>query len=147
MAAEGKETNFWRWQARLAHRLFRLSELKASWTRLKQLYVGCHGGVGSTAAGTLMNKADLLIAIGASFSDLSQIPKKRMVQIEINPLMIARRFPVEVALLGNSAVLIPKLTAKVQQKQNADYVAEITQLKKAWLKQLEKEADVNHEAD
>jgi thiamine pyrophosphate-dependent acetolactate synthase large subunit-like protein/rubredoxin len=105
------------------------------------LYVGCHGGVGSTAAGTLMDKADLLIAIGASFSDLSQIPEKRLVQIEINPLMIARRFPAEVALLGNSTVLIPKLTAKIKQKQNADYVAEITQLKKAWQQQLEKEAD------
>ncbi len=64
------------------------------------LYVGCHGGVGSTAAGELMDKTDLLIAIGASFSDLSQIPQKRMVQIDINPLMIARRYPVEVGLLG-----------------------------------------------
>ncbi|MGE5187601.1 MAG: thiamine pyrophosphate-dependent enzyme, partial [Betaproteobacteria bacterium] len=105
------------------------------------LYVGCHGGVGSTAAGILMNKADLLIAIGTSFSDLSQIPEKPMVQIEINPLMIARRFPAEVALLGNSTVLIPKLTAKIQQKENADYIGEITQLKKEWQHQLEKEAD------
>jgi pyruvate oxidase len=107
------------------------------------LYVGCHGGVGSTAAGTLMNKADLIIAIGASFSDLSQIPEKRMVQIEINPLMIARRFPAEVALLGNSTILIPKLTAKIQQKLNTEYVTEITRLKKAWQQQLEKEADSN----
>ena len=105
------------------------------------LYVGCHGGVGSTAAGTLMNKADLLIAIGTSFSDLSQIPKKRTVQIDINPLMIARRYPVEVGLLGNSAVLIPKLTAKVQETNRVDYAVEVAQLKKAWQKQLEKEAD------
>ena len=61
-----------------------------------------------------MQKADLLIAIGSSFSDLSQIPQKKTVQIDINPLMIARRYPVEVGLLGNSAVLIPKLTEKVQ---------------------------------
>ena len=105
------------------------------------MYVGCHGGVGSTAAGELMEKADLLIAIGSSFSDLSLIPQKRTVQIDINPLMIARRYPVEVGLLGNSAVLIPKLTAKVQQKQNADYLAEVVRLKQAWLEQLEKEAD------
>ena len=77
------------------------------------LDVGCHGGVGSTAAAQLMQKADLLIAIGSSFSDLSLIPKKKTVQIDINPLMIARRYPVEVGLLGNSAVLIPKLTEKV----------------------------------
>ena len=107
----------------------------------ESLYVGCHGGIGSTAAGQLMQKADLLIAIGSSFADLSQIPQKKTVQIDINPLMIARRYPVEAGLLGNSAVLIPKLTEKVQQKQNADYLAEIARLKQEWLNQLEKEAD------
>ena len=105
------------------------------------LYVGCHGGVGSTAAGELMEKTDLLIAIGTSFSDLTQIPEKPTVQIEINPLMIARRYPVEVGLLGNSAVLIPKLTEKVKQKINGNYVAEVIRLKQTWLNQLEKEAD------
>ncbi len=105
------------------------------------LYVGCHGGVGSTAAGELMTKADLLIAIGSSFSDLSLIPQKRTVQIDINPLMIARRYPVEVGLLGNSAVLIPKLTEKVAQKQNTGYLAEVAQLKQAWAEQLEKETN------
>ena len=109
----------------------------------ESLYVGCHGGIGSTAAAELMQKADLLIAIGSSFSDLSQIPQKKTVQIDINPLMIARRYPVEVGLLGNSAVLIPKLTEKVQEKQNADYLAEIARLKQEWLNQLEKEADSN----
>ena len=109
----------------------------------ESLYVGCHGGVGSTAAGELMTKADLLIAIGSSFSDLSLIPQKRTVQIDINPLMIARRYPVEVGLLGNSAVLIPKLTEKVAQKQNTDYLAEVERLKQAWAEQLEKEANPN----
>jgi pyruvate oxidase len=105
------------------------------------LYVGCHGGVGSTAAGELMHKTDLLIVIGASFSDLSQIPPKRLIQIDINPLMIARRYPVEAGLLGNSAVLIPKLTKKAAQKNNTEYMAEAARLKAAWLDQLEKEAD------
>ena len=105
------------------------------------LYVGCHGGVGSTASAELMQKADLLIAVGSSFSDLSLIPQKKTVQIDINPLMIARRYPVEVGLLGNSAVLIPKLTDKLAEKKNGDYLTEIKRLKQAWLNQLEKEAD------
>ncbi len=104
-------------------------------------YMGCHGGVGSTAAAQIMEKTDLLIAVGLSFSDLSQIPQKRMVQIDINPLMIARRYPAEVALLGNSAVLIPKLTEKVAEKNRADYVAEAAKLKAAWIEQLQAEAD------
>ena len=107
----------------------------------ESLYVGCHGGVGSTAAGELMTKSDLLIAIGSSFSDLSLIPQKRTVQIDINPLMIARKYPVEVALLGNSAVLIPKLTENVAQKQNTDYLNEVARLKQAWAEQLEKETN------
>ena len=108
---------------------------------LEALYVGCHGGVGSTAAAELMTKADLLIVIGSSFSDLSLIPQKRTIQIDINPLMIARRFPVEVGLLGNSAVLIPKLTEKVSKKDNSQYLKQISRLKQAWLSQLEREAD------
>jgi pyruvate oxidase len=105
------------------------------------LYVGCHGGIGSTAAAELVSKTDLLIVVGSSFSDLSLIPQKRMVQIDINPLMIARRYSVEVGLLGNSAVLIPKLTAKAQEKHNAAYLEEISKLKQDWLNQLAKEAD------
>jgi len=106
----------------------------------ESLYVGCHGGIGSTAAGELMQKADLLIVIGSSFSDLTQIPQKKTVQVDINPLMIARRYPVEVGLLGNSAVLIPKLTEKAQEKRNLDYLAEIARLKQEWLSQLEEES-------
>ena len=90
--------------------------------------VGCHGGIGSTAASELMQKSDLLIAVGSSFSDLSLIPQKKTVQIDINPLMIARRYPVEVGLVGNSAVLIPKLTEKVTQKNNLDYQSEICKI-------------------
>lgn len=107
------------------------------------LYVGCHGGLGTTAAGELMDKTDLIVAIGSSFSDLSQIPKKLTVQIDINPLMIARRYPVEVSLLGNSAVLIPKLTEKVAQKDNIRYLDEVTRLKLKWQNLLEKEVNSN----
>jgi pyruvate oxidase/acetolactate synthase-1/2/3 large subunit len=102
---------------------------------------GCHGDLGSTASAELMDKADLLIAVGSSFSDFTMVPKKRTVQIDMNPLMIARRYPVEVGLLGNSAVLLPKLTEKVQEKKNADYLKEVDRLKQEWLSHIEKEVD------
>ena len=105
------------------------------------LYAGSHGGIGSTAAATLVRKADLLIVVGSSFSEFTQIPEKKTVQIDINMKMIAEKYPVEVGLLGNSAVLIPKLTEKVKEKQNTGYLNEITQLKQEWLKQLQREAD------
>jgi pyruvate oxidase len=105
------------------------------------LCVGIHGGLGSTAAAELVRKADLLVVIGASFSDLTQLPRKKTVQIDINMKNIAKRFPVKVGLLGNSAILIPRLTEKVKEKHDREYLAEIAQLKQDWLNQLEREAD------
>ncbi|MEM2968688.1 MAG: thiamine pyrophosphate-binding protein [Candidatus Bathyarchaeia archaeon] len=102
---------------------------------------GCHGSIASTAAATLVRKADLLIVIGCSFSDLTRIPETRMVQIDINMKMIAKNYPVEVGLIGNSAVLIQKLAEKVQEKQNAAYLEEISKLKREWMEQLRREAD------
>lgn len=105
------------------------------------LCAGCHGSIASTAAATLVRKADLLIVVGCSFSELTRIPEKKTVQIDINMKMIAKNYPVEVGLLGNSAVLIPKLTEKVREKQNASYLNEIAQLKRKWMEQLRREAD------
>ncbi len=107
------------------------------------LSVGCHGTVGSTAAGELVYKSDLLVVIGSSFSDLTQLPRKLTIQIDIDMKNIARRYPVEVGLLGNSAVLIPKLTSKVLERRNQAYLDEISKLKSEWLHRLAKEADAN----
>ncbi len=107
------------------------------------LCVGIHGGTGSTSAAKLVRKSDLLVVIGSSFSQYTQLPKKRMVQIDINMKNIARNYPVEVGLLGNSAILIPKLTKKVQSKQNTTYLDEIAKLKQEWNQQLQREADAS----
>ena len=102
---------------------------------------GCHGGLGSAASAELVRKADLLVVIGSSFSDLTQLPQKKMVQIDINMKNIARKYPVEVGLLGNSAVLISRLVERVKKKKRKEYLAEIAGLKQEWLMQLEREAD------
>ena len=72
-----------------------------------ELYVGSHGDIGSTAATELVLNSDLLIVIGSSFSDMTHLPVKKAVQIDIDPLMIGRQYPVEVGLYGNSAEIIP----------------------------------------
>ncbi|MCW4046015.1 MAG: thiamine pyrophosphate-binding protein [Candidatus Bathyarchaeota archaeon] len=107
------------------------------------LCVGCHGTIASTAAAELVRKADLLIVVGSSFSELTQIPEKPTVQIDINPMMIAKTYPVEVGLLGNSAVLLPRLTEKVKEKPKPTYLAEISQLKQEWQMQLQRKADAS----
>lgn len=108
-----------------------------------ELYVGSHGTIGSTAAAKLVRESDLLIVIGSSFSDMTQIPQKRIIQIDIDPMMIAKNYPVEVGLWGNSAELIPKLTEAVKKKPNTEYLAEVTRLKGEWVSQLMREADAS----
>lgn len=73
------------------------------------LYMGCHGSIGTAAASEAVRRSDLLIVVGASYSDLTQIPGKRTVQVDFDPLMIARRHPVEAGLTGNSSMVIPAL--------------------------------------
>lgn len=106
-----------------------------------ELYVGSHGNIGSTAATELVLKSDLLIVIGSSFSDMTHLPEKETIQIDIDPMMIARQYPVEVGLYGNSAELIPQLSDLVMEKRRDDYLVEIANLKKTWIKLLDEEAD------
>jgi pyruvate oxidase len=105
------------------------------------LCAGIHGGLGSTAAAELVRKADLLVVIGSSFSDLTHLPRKKTVQIDLNMKNIAKKYPVDVGLLGNSALLISRLTEKVKEKHDREYLAEIALLKQEWLNQIELEAD------
>lgn len=105
------------------------------------LYVGSHGTIGSTVSTVLMDDCDLLIVIGSSFSDMTQIPPKKTVQIDLNPLMIARQYPVEVGLLGNSAEILPQLLGMVQEKERPLYREEIKKLKQEWLDLLDEEAN------
>lgn len=106
-----------------------------------ELYVGSHGGIGSTAAAKLVIESDLLIVIGCSFSDQTMIPEKRMVQIDINPMMIAKRHSVDVGLFGNSSVLVPQLKEKVKENKKESYLDEIINLKQEWLDLIQEEAD------
>ena len=72
---------------------------------------------------------------------MTQIPEKKTVQIDIDPLMIARRFPVEVGLVGNCSQILPALHQSVQEKERDEYIDEIIELKKDWIDILEEESD------
>ncbi len=107
------------------------------------MYMGSHGGIGSTAASEMVQKSDLLIVIGSSFSDLTQIPEKPTVQIDIDPMMIARKYPVEVGLLGNTSEIIPELLSLVKEREDNDYQEEMRRLKQDWMNLLDEEIQMD----
>jgi len=107
----------------------------------EELYVGSHGGIGSTASTKLVDDADLIVVVGSSFSDMTQIPEKRTIQIDIDPMMMARRYTVEVGLIGNSSEILPAIHDLVQEREREVYLNEIKELKNDWKKLLNEETD------
>lgn len=107
----------------------------------EELYVGSHGGIGSTASTKLVDDADLIVVVGSSFSDMTQIPEKKTIQIDIDPMMMARRYTVEVGLIGNSSEILPAIHDLVQEREREVYLNEIKELKNDWKKLLNEETD------
>ncbi|MGB7969917.1 MAG: thiamine pyrophosphate-dependent enzyme [Methanobacterium sp.] len=107
------------------------------------LYVGSHGGIGSTSSTILVDDADLIIVVGSSFSDMTQIPEKKTVQIDIDPMMIARKYPVEVGLIGNCSEILPIIYSLVEEKDRPEYLKEIEELNQDWKDLLNEEANSN----
>jgi pyruvate oxidase len=106
-----------------------------------ELYVGSHGDIGSTASTELVLNSDLLIVVGSSFSEMTHLPEKKAIQIDINPMVIGKQYPVEVGLYGNSAEILPQLLDIVQENKKDEYLEEIRELKMEWLDLLAEEAD------
>jgi pyruvate oxidase len=105
--------------------------------------LGILGNVGSPYTRKVITDADLLITLGVGFSKQTHVPtNKSLVQVEIDPLKIGK-IPFSIALWGNVALVLPKLVEAVQVKKNDSVLLEITEMKKKWFEQLEKEADPN----
>ncbi|GAS86876.1 thiamine pyrophosphate-dependent enzyme [Mycolicibacterium brisbanense] len=69
------------------------------------LACGVLGRSGTPVASWMMNKADLLLVFGASFSNHTGIsPYKPIIQVDTDPMMLGRFRPVEVPLLGDVGV-------------------------------------------
>ncbi len=107
----------------------------------EELYAGSHGTIGSTSASHLVKNSDLLIVIGSSYSDMTQIPAKRTVQIDKDPMMIGRKHKVEVGLLGDSSVILHSLFKMLVSQDRPEYENEIKSLKEEWFKLIKDEID------
>jgi thiamine pyrophosphate-dependent acetolactate synthase large subunit-like protein/rubredoxin len=108
-----------------------------------ELYVGSHGGIGSTAASELTDASDLLIVVGSSYSDMTAIPEKKTVQIDISQMMLGKSYPVEVGLWGHSAEVLSRLLDLLDERVDEKYLEEIRSSKKDWIKLLESEINAS----
>ena len=94
---------------------------------------GVLGRSGTPVASWLMNEADLLVVVGASFSNHTGIaPYKRIVQIDDDHAAIGRFHPVDVGVLGDAAVTLTALTAQLGNTQAIDQRSDLVQRWSLW---------------
>ena len=81
---------------------------------------GVLGRSGTPIASWFMNEADLLVVLGASFSNHTGItPKIPTIQVDFDPAQIARFHPIELPVLGEVGVTATLLKERVEGKAAA----------------------------
>jgi hypothetical protein len=90
------------------------------------LGAGVLGRSGTPVASWLMNEADLLVAVGASFSNHTGIAAhKPILQIDDDPAAIGRFDAVRTSLLGDAQLALQALTAELTRTKADDQRADV----------------------
>lgn len=104
------------------------------------LALGVMGDIGTDPAKRMVFGADLLIAVGCSYSDKTAVPSYvPQVQIDLDPMTIGKKFPVRVGIVGDAAMVLPALHDKVADKRNDAYLDQLGQIKKRWEQKKQRE--------
>jgi pyruvate oxidase len=99
------------------------------------LAAGVMGRSGTPIASWFMNEADLLLVFGASFSDHTGIYEGApTIQVDTDPMRLAKRDPVTVPVMGDVAVTANLLKAEISAKRGSsvDTRAEVAERWKLW---------------
>jgi pyruvate dehydrogenase (quinone)/pyruvate oxidase len=103
------------------------------------------GLLGSKPSGEALMSCDTLLMVGTSFPYLEFMPKPgqaRCVQIDINPARISLRYPVDVALVGDSARVLDGLIPLLKRKEKRDFLKKAQEGMKEWREYMEKLASI-----
>ncbi len=97
------------------------------------LGAGVLGRSGTPVASWLMNESDLLVVVGASFSNHTGIaPYKPIVQIDDNPTSIGRFDAVTASVLGDASIAVEALTAAVAEADPEDQRPQVAERWAIW---------------
>lgn len=101
------------------------------------------GLLGSKPSYTMMNECDTLLMIGSNYPYAEFLPETgqaRGVQIDLSPRNLSLRYPMEVALNGDSASTLTALLPLLKQKEDRSWQDGMSDQMKNWDAALEKVA-------
>jgi pyruvate dehydrogenase (quinone) len=96
---------------------------------------GSIGLLGTRPSQELMEGCDTLLMIGTSFPYIEFLPKPgqaRGVQIDLDPMRIGLRYPVEVGLVGDSARTLEALLPRLERKGDRGFLEQAQKGMQSW---------------
>lgn len=82
-------------------------------------FAGFIGSYGTELANNLVRKADVIFAIGTRFEEeetaiwlhgeVITVPPSKIIQLDIDPMVIGKNYSVEVGIVGDASVTLPRL--------------------------------------
>lgn len=107
---------------------------KGAFDGTDELYTGMLGMHGTKTANYGVTECDLLVAIGARFSDrvtgnVKKFAKNaKIVQIDIDGAEINKNVPVDVSLVGDAKLVLRELCDKMEQQDNKEWTRHVKDL-------------------
>ena len=103
-----------------------------------ELYTGMLGMHGTKASNLGVTKCDLLITIGARFSDRvtgntrNFARNAKVLQIDVDATEINKNILVDCSVLGDAKVILQKLNEKISEKEHKEWIEIIEELKEKY---------------
>jgi pyruvate dehydrogenase (quinone)/pyruvate oxidase len=101
------------------------------------------GLLGTRPSQEAMEDCDTFLIVGSSFPYIEFLPKPgqaRGVQIDLDPLRIGLRYPVEVGLLGDSRNTLRELMPLLRRNEHRGFLEKAQDAMKDWWELMEKQA-------
>jgi thiamine pyrophosphate-dependent acetolactate synthase large subunit-like protein/nitrite reductase/ring-hydroxylating ferredoxin subunit len=107
------------------------------------LACGVLGRSGTPVASATMTRSDLLLVLGASFSNHTSISTKRTtIQVDFDRMMLGKFHPVDLPLWGEIGVTVDLLREKLRPATRPERRAYVARLWERWRSEKQKRADV-----
>ena len=103
-----------------------------------ELYTGMLGMHGTKASNLGVTKCDLLITIGARFSDRvtgntrNFARNAKVLHIDVDATEITKNILVDCSVLGDAKVILQKLNEKISEKEHKEWIETIEELKEKY---------------
>ena len=109
-----------------------------------RLYTGMIGMHGTKASNLLATSCELIIALGARFSDRvishkNHVKNARVIQIDIDPAEINKNVKVDSYIIGDIKEVLNKLIPMINEKENIAWINKMNELKALNNKEVVKE--------